>query len=420
MLHGPANLAATPPEPWTSAQWSASIGTALLLFAGLGIAMAATRSRGWSWSIRGPIALASGLVGAGLGASFWCCMTRARPAARPSETPPAPLPDEWPMPPLEVVHTPPPPPRVPAEVAHEPAQPPAQPLAAEEPVPQVVSRPQTGRELLRELAAEEAGGVGLFGVAARGNLAGLQRLVAQGIDVNAKASDNGTALQEAAGHGHVAMVEQLLALGAGIINDSDSHGNSALVRAASNGRVEVVRQLLAAGAAVRDPNRSGTSSLALLQGTCAKENSEAITQLLLDARADPNSIEEAGTALKQAVQAGNHGAVQALIAARADVNRVPTRQRTPRPVVLAAARGHTAIVQTLLQANADLNQTDPRFCGTALSEAAAAGHLTTVQVLLDHRGDPNAPGKAGRTPMQQAAHHGHAAIVELLKARGAT
>ena len=102
-----------------------------------------------------------------------------------------------------------------------------------------------------------------------------------GVDVDWQNSDDfgmpkiSTALREAAGHGHVAIVELLLAAGAQVDLASDvraaaaalalsplltacpppplslsQHGNTPLIRAAANGCCAVVEMLLAAGAQV--------------------------------------------------------------------------------------------------------------------------------------------------------------------------
>ncbi|KAI1486966.1 ankyrin repeat-containing domain protein [Biscogniauxia mediterranea] len=65
--------------------------------------------------------------------------------------------------------------------------------------------------------------------------------------------------------------------------------------------------------------------------------------------------------------------------------------------------------ETLLQSELDLG----------LSEAARAGSLTIVRKLLDFGADPNPPA-IQLLPIERAVHAEHAAMIELLLARGAT
>ncbi|KAI1634459.1 ankyrin repeat-containing domain protein [Biscogniauxia mediterranea] len=65
--------------------------------------------------------------------------------------------------------------------------------------------------------------------------------------------------------------------------------------------------------------------------------------------------------------------------------------------------------ETLLQSELDLG----------LSEAARIGSLTIVRKLLDFGADPNPPA-AQVLPIERAVHAEHAAMIELLLARGAT
>ena len=48
---------------------------------------------------------------------------------------------------------------------------------------------------------------------------------------------------------------------------------------------------------------------------------------------------------------------------------------------------------------------------TALHAAAATGHAAVVEALLEAGADPQATGKAGATPLQLAAAMGHAGAV---------
>eukprot|EP00731_Ephydatia_muelleri_P016141 Em0009g565a len=76
------------------------------------------------------------------------------------------------------------------------------------------------------------------------------------------------------------------------------------------------------------------------------------------------------------------------------------------PLYTAAENGHTAVVEMLLKAGADMNK-------TPLYTAAENGHTAVVEMLLKARADMN------KTPLYVAAANGHTAVVEMLLMAGA-
>ena len=90
---------------------------------------------------------------------------------------------------------------------------------------------------------------------------------------------------------------------------------------------------------------------------------------------------------------------------------------------LAAQEGHTAIVELLLQAGADVNAKYSTDSGpTALQLAVEGGHLAVIERLLQAGAGANAEPSLwnGRTALQAAAGGGHLAVVERLRQAGAT
>ena len=88
-------------------------------------------------------------------------------------------------------------------------------------------------------------------------------------------------------------------------------------------------------------------------------------------------------------------------------------------LIIAAERGHSHIVQLLLDHGANVNATRKSDKTTALIVAAAKDHSQIVQLLFDHGVNVNATTTTGRTALIVAAAKGYNQIVQLLLDNGA-
>jgi len=123
------------------------------------------------------------------------------------------------------------------------------------------------------------------------------------------------------------------------------------------------------------------------------------------------------TALHWAVRRDDVAAVDALIAAGADVKAQNRYGVTP--INLAATNGNPAIIGKLLAAGVDPNSANPSG-ETALMTAARSGKVPAVTLLLDKGANVNAKDTVhAQTALMWAVLENHTDVVKLLIARGA-
>lgn len=118
--------------------------------------------------------------------------------------------------------------------------------------------------------------------------------------------------------------------------------------------------------------------------------------------------------LERAVHRNDLQSVNALL--KAGVSFRPANWYDTPLLVTAAAKGHSRIVQALINAGANVHIGCDQL---PLHAAAANGHLEVVQRLLNSGAFIHAETDGGRTALMEAAAAGHFRVVELLIARGA-
>jgi ankyrin repeat protein len=150
----------------------------------------------------------------------------------------------------------------------------------------------------------------------------------------------------------------------------------------------------------------------------AKAGDHQALSAALARKADVNAPEADGTtALHWAVRAGDREAVALLLKAGANANAANRYGMTPLP--LAAANGDVAMVEALLKAGADANLAvgDGQ---TPLMVAARTGSVPIVKTLLARGAKVNAQeGAFGQTAAMLAAIENHGDVVRLLAEVGA-
>jgi len=255
-----------------------------------------------------------------------------------------------------------------------------------------------------------------------GKAEAIRVLVEGGANVNARESWGGTtALMWSVSEGHTAAAKALIAAGA------DVNARSNYV-AAANGRGFEGRTPVSNRA---DPKTEEFASGWLTPVTlAAREGDVELTQILLDAGADVNTVAGDGkTALAIAAFNGNYDVASLLVDRKADVNKADAQRFTPLFWAVDRRNMETApnfpwmvtadpmpLIRKLLDAganpNAIVNNTprarmregSPRIVfSTALMRAAFAADLDLVKLLLERGADPKILSRDNESMLSAAA-----------------
>ncbi len=250
--------------------------------------------------------------------------------------------------------------------------------------------------------------------ASRGDLAAVRGALAEGIDVNVLGCNGQTALMGAAIHGHLPVIEALLAAqaDANIRSSSDDvfgAGETALIKAALSlmvrDRATVLQTLISAGANVNIKDGNGQTALMYVL------TDDAIVEMLLEAGAQVNERNAYGqTALMLAEDHGYTTVAQRLRQANPDVD-----EANAIALITAASDGDYLTVERQLQSSLH-----PMDCATALVYACAGNHFEVAQLLIQAQANVNpVVGPGYLTPLMYAAYAGHLGAVCQLLAAGA-
>lgn len=269
-----------------------------------------------------------------------------------------------------------------------------------------------------------------FNAARTGDLAGLEKALTDGFDINAKDTDGLTLVMLAATNGHAELVSYLIERGVDISATCEEQNDfDALIMACAQGHAAVARKLLDQGVDVNKRYAPGSSSGRVGNQTAlsfaANRGHIDVCRLLIERGADMEIVADCGyTAVMWAlVNGASEDAAELLLdaGAKPDPSARPIESLSgalTTPLILAASNGLTSIALRLIEAKVNLDAQDSSGW-TALKHASRIGRDQIVKALIDAGANIDLADEEGWTPLIAAASRAGWSTMQVLIDAGA-
>lgn len=194
---------------------------------------------------------------------------------------------------------------------------------------------------------------------------------------------------------------------------------SGLHAAAAKGDVAEIQKIVRSGAALEAKDRNGRTPLHV----AAFRGHHAAARELLRLGANPNALEEQRYDIVTIAAVRNDVDMLKIALAGGANSGAITSPYAGTALIAAAHLGHAEVVRTLIAAKAPLDHVN-NLGWTALIEAVVLGdggrnHTATVEALVKAGANLNLPDRAGLTPLALAQARNYTAIADILKSAGA-
>jgi ankyrin repeat protein len=233
------------------------------------------------------------------------------------------------------------------------------------------------------------------------DLKSVSLLLNAGADPDISSRYGVTPISLAVNNASPAMVKLLLDAGANP-NTLENSGESMLMTAAAVGNMDTVKLLVKAGADIkaRDPHFDQTALM-----FAAREGNTDIASFLISEGADPNARTNIGDTPRWIRPNSQRGFGFGIGIIRggtpADRGRREPIPGGMTPLLYAARHNHADMAKLLLDAGADIRQTDANNI-TPLLMAVENNSVATARLLIESGSDLSTPDWYGRTPLWEA------------------
>jgi ankyrin repeat protein len=227
--------------------------------------------------------------------------------------------------------------------------------------------------------------------ASKGNAIAVRDQIRLGVDLEATDSAGQTALILAAAAGHAEIVAELIKAGANI-NARDQDARTPLDKARLGGHSAVVKLLVAAGA--KDP--VPTTPFNAMWRAIEDGRDDQVRALLAGGFNASSANEDGMAALLYALRLKRKAVVRTLLQSGANVNQRDRFGFTP-----LGAAFDTEVATWLLQRGARVNDRN-NYGVSVLAEIVGTADPNLVELLIAHGADVNARDSNGRTPLKGA------------------
>ncbi|XP_046562347.1 serine/threonine-protein phosphatase 6 regulatory ankyrin repeat subunit C-like [Haliotis rubra] len=243
----------------------------------------------------------------------------------------------------------------------------------------------------------------------------VQAVLSRGVvDIESKGKYGRTPVMTAADFGHMNIFDFLVSKGCDL-SVVDANGDNILHVACYCGNVDMVKHLLSQKVCgIESRGKYGRTPIM----TAAFFGRVPVFELLLDLGADLSVADDDGdNILHVACLGGNVAMVEAIVSK--DVLPLESRGTYRRtPVMHAANKGHTDVVDLLVRSGCDLSVMDSNK-DNILHVAAKGGSVDVLRYILSQNVlDIDAKGQYGQTALLKAARTHHKNVVDLLLSEG--